>query len=131
MNFVDLRSLISLAKTEGASDLHLEPGLAPVLRVRGNLRSTGEPLPPAVSLEWAREMIGAEEWPRFVERRSSDLCRTIEGVRCRINILHTLRGVGFAIRLLPAFQPTLENLNLHPDLKNLVNHHHGLILISG
>lgn len=59
------------------------------------------------------------------------MSRTIEGVRCRINVFHTSRGVGFAVRLLPAYQPTLENLNLHPDLKNLVNHQHGLVLISG
>jgi twitching motility protein PilT len=39
--------------------------------------------------------------------------------------------VGFAIRLLPAFQPTIDSLNLHPDLKLLVNHPHGLILICG
>ena len=35
------------------------------------------------------------------------------------------------MRLLPAFQPTVESLNLHPDLKNLVNHTNGLVLISG
>jgi twitching motility protein PilT len=55
----------------------------------------------------------------------------MEGVRCRINVFHTSRGIGFAIRLLPAFQPTIEALNLHPDLKNLVNHPNGLVLISG
>jgi len=128
---VNLRALIALAKGEGASDLHLEPGLAAVLRVRGNLRSVGEPLAPQLVLEWARETIGADHWPVFLERRSFDLSRTIEGLRCRINVLQTSRGVGFAIRLLPAFQPTIESLNLHPDLKNLVNHPHGLVLISG
>ncbi|MGZ5544724.1 MAG: type IV pilus twitching motility protein PilT, partial [Limisphaerales bacterium] len=55
----------------------------------------------------------------------------IRGARCRINILQSSRGIGFAIRLLPAFQATLETLNLHPDLKKLVDHPHGLILISG
>ena len=59
------------------------------------------------------------------------MSRTIEGLRCRINILQTSRGVGFAIRLLPAFQPTIETLNLHPDLKQLVNYANGLVLISG
>ena len=59
------------------------------------------------------------------------MSRTIEGLRCRINILQTSRGVGFAVRLLPAFQPTIETLNLHPDLKQLVNHANGLVLISG
>jgi twitching motility protein PilT len=128
---VNLRELIALAKEEGASDLHLEPSLCAVLRVRGSLRSVGEPLAAPVVLEWAREMIGAEQWSEFLERRSFDLSRSIEGLRCRINILQTSRGVGFAIRLLPAFQPTIEGLNLHPDFKQLVNHPHGLLLISG
>jgi twitching motility protein PilT len=128
---VNLRALIALAKAEGASDLHLEPGLAPVLRVRSQLRSVGEPVTPGLTVEWARELIGAEEWPQFLERRSFDLSRTMEGLRCRINVLQTARGVGLAVRLLPAFQPTLESLNLHPDLKNFVNHTNGLVLISG
>ncbi len=114
---MNLRGLIALAKAEGASDLHLEPGLAPVLRVRSHLRSVGEPVTAGLTVEWAREIIGADEWPRFLQRRSFDLSRTIEGLRCRINILHTARGVGLAVRLLPAFQPTVESLNLHPDLK--------------
>jgi twitching motility protein PilT len=128
---MNLRTLISLAKTEGASDLHIEPGLALVLRVRSQLRSVGEPLAPALTSEWARELINSEDWPYFEQRRSFDLSRSIEGLRCRINVLHTSRGVGFAIRLLPAFQPTLEALNLHPDLKNLVQHANGLVLVSG
>jgi twitching motility protein PilT len=128
---MSLRSLVGMAKTEGASDLHVEPGLAPVLRVRGQLRSVGEPVAPALTVEWARDIIGPEDWPHFQERRSFDLSKVIEGLRCRVNVLHTARGVGFAIRLLPAFQPTVEALNLHPDLKQLVHHAHGLVLISG
>jgi len=128
---MSLRSLVGMAKTEGASDLHVEPGLAPVLRVRGQLRSVGEPVAPALTVEWAREIIGPEDWPHFQERRSFDLSKVIEGLRCRVNVLHTARGVGFAIRLLPAFQPTVEALNLHPDLKQLVHHAHGLVLICG
>jgi twitching motility protein PilT len=128
---MNLRSLVALAKAEGASDLHIEPGLAPVLRVRSQLRAVGEPVAPASALEWARDIIDPEDWPHFLERRSFDLSKVIEGLRCRINVLHTSRGVGFALRLLPAFQPTLEALNLHPDLKQLVLHAHGLVLISG
>jgi twitching motility protein PilT len=128
---VNLHALIGVAKGEGASDLHLEPGLSAVIRVRGSLRSVGEPCAAPLLLECARELIGPEDWPRFLTQRSFDMSRTIEGLRCRINILQTSRGVGFAVRLLPAFQPTIESLNLHPDLKQLVNHANGLVLISG
>lgn len=128
MNF---DSLIESASGAGASDLHLEPGMPVALRVRGALRVTGEPVAPGLLVEFARRLIGEDQWTAFAERRSFDLSRTIAGVRCRINILHTSRGVGMAIRFLGAFQATVEKLNLHPDLKKLVKHPHGLILVSG
>jgi twitching motility protein PilT len=126
-----LNSLIESAASNGASDLHLEAGMPAALRVRGTLRVAGEPVAPKVLVDYARELLGEEQWPVFLERRSFDLSRTVGGVRCRINILHTARGVGMAIRLLSTFQATVEKLNLHPDLKKLVKNTHGLILVSG
>jgi len=126
-----LSTLIAAANRQGASDLHLEPGLPAAVRVRGTLRTTGEPLPGQCLVELAREAIGVELWPHFLARRSADFSRTIAGVRCRINVLHTARGVGFAIRLLAGFQATIERLNLHPDLKKLVVPTNGLVLVSG
>jgi twitching motility protein PilT len=128
---MDLESLISAAAASGASDLHLESRLAPATRVRGSLRVAGEPIPPQVLAELARSLIGEEQWPVFLERRSFDMSKTIHGVRCRINILQTSRGVGMAIRLLSSFQATVEKLNLHPDLKKFIKHTNGLILVSG
>ncbi|MBU6400999.1 MAG: PilT/PilU family type 4a pilus ATPase [Verrucomicrobia bacterium] len=126
-----LDSLISTARQQGASDLHLEAGLPPALRVCGSLRTVGEPLEAKTLLGWARELVGEVRWPEFLERRSADLSRTMQGVRCRISIFQTARGTGFAIRLLSSVQPTLEKLNLHPDLRKFLAHHNGLILVSG
>jgi twitching motility protein PilT len=91
----------------------------------------GEPIPAVTLLEIAREAIGPEQWPQFVERRSHDFSKTILGVRCRINVLQSSRGVGFAVRMLTSFQATIDKLNLHPDLKKLVLPTTGLILVSG
>src|SRR5258707_2876661 len=128
---MDLDSLVALAASTGASDLHLEAGLPAALRIRGALRTTGEPIPGKFLLEAAQEVIGHEQWPRFLERRSFDMSKAISGVRCRINVLQSSRGVGFAIRLLATFQATVEKLNLHPDIKKLVVPSNGLILVSG
>jgi twitching motility protein PilT len=128
---MDLETLVGMAKDQGASDLHLEPALPAAVRVRGALRTAGEPLSGQMLLEIARHLIGSEQWALFLERRSFDLSRTIRGVRCRINILQSSRGVGLAIRLLSSFQATIEKLNLHPDLRKLVTHTHGLVLVSG
>jgi twitching motility protein PilT len=126
-----LDALIADAHQQGASDVHLEPGLPVAVRIRGALRVAGEPLPGQALAAFAHELTGPEAWPAFVERRSLDFSRTIAGVRCRINLLHTSRGVGLAIRLLAPFQATLERLNLHPELKKLIAPTNGLVLISG
>jgi twitching motility protein PilT len=128
---LNLHELIALAKGKQASDLHLEPGLPPVIRVRGSLSAAGEPSSAEDLLQFARDLIAPDDWPRFLAQQSFDMSKTVEGLRCRINILKTSRGTGLAIRLLPSFQPTIERLNLHPDLKQLVNPANGLVLISG
>jgi twitching motility protein PilT len=128
---MDLQTLIGMAKSAGASDLHLEAGLPPALRVRGTLKATGAPIPGRVLLEAAQELIGQENWGEFLARRSYDISKSIHGVRCRINVLQTSRGVGMAIRLLMGFQATIEQLNLHPDFKRLIANTTGLIIISG
>lgn len=126
-----LESLIAPASRQGASDLHLEPGLPAAVRVRGTLRTVGEPLAGKTLLTMAQEVLGSAAWSHFQAQRSADFSKTIGGVRCRINIMHTSRGVGFAIRLLTSFQATIDRLNLHPDLKKLVAPTNGLVLISG
>jgi twitching motility protein PilT len=128
---MDFESLISAAAAAGASDLHLESRMPPATRLRGALRVGGEPIAPQILAEMARALIGEDQWPFFLERRSFDLSRTIQGVRCRINILHTSRGVGMAIRLLSSFQATIDKLNLHSDLKKFIKQPNGLILVSG
>lgn len=128
---MDFHSLIAMAKTNGASDLHLEPGLPPAIRVRGSLKAAGTPIPGKMLLEAAQELLGQEGWNEFLRRRSYDLSRSIQGVRCRINIMQTSRGVGLAVRLLMGFQATIEKLNLHPDLRKLIFNTTGLIIMSG
>ena len=126
-----LTSLIEAAYAKGASDLHLEPGLPPAFRVDGTLRIQQGPLRASELKAMAREVAGSEGWSSFLQSRSLDLSRSLAGVRCRINILQSRRGVGLAVRLLTAFQATVQSLNLHPSLRELAGLKHGLVLVSG
>ncbi len=128
---MNLSTIVTAAKDRRASDIHLEAGLPVALRVASNLQLAGEPLSSDLVTSIARHIVGEDLWPEFLERGSADLSRTIEGVRCRINVMQTARGPGLAIRLLSSFQATVERLNLHPDLKRFVANPHGLILVSG
>jgi twitching motility protein PilT len=126
-----LDSLIKSAKMKNASDLHLETGLPMVLRIDGALKTQGGPISAETLQTISREIIGEKNWSQFLERGSYDLSIDIANIRCRINILRTIRGIGLAIRILSAFQPTLEKLNLNPDLLKILQHSHGLVLVSG
>jgi twitching motility protein PilT len=126
-----LDPFVEAAARAGASDLHLEPGLPPTWRVRGQLRTAGDAVPGDALLAAARELLPGDAWAAFLERRSADVGRAVAGVRCRVNAFCTVRGVGLAIRLLVPFQASIERLNLHEDLKRLVLPTHGLVVVSG
>jgi twitching motility protein PilT len=127
-----LERWVAQARELGASDVHLEPGLPAAFRVRGALQVAGEPVSPAALQGAARAVVGeGEAWEAFLARRSFDGTRTLAGVRCRLHVLCSSRGVGLAVRLLTSFQATVRSLNLHPDLKRLAAPGHGLVLVSG
>jgi twitching motility protein PilT len=115
----------------GASDLHIEADTAPVARIRGQLSVIGPAIAGTLVAQAGRELLGGDGWSQFLNRGSADLSRTIAGVRCRVNIFQTLRGVAMAVRLLSSFQNNLRACNLHPELKKLSDATTGLIVVSG
>ena len=126
-----INELIEIAKAKGASDLHLEPGLPTVYRISGKLEIQGEPVSSETLNTLAQQIVNNENWAAFLSKGSFDTSMNIQNVRCRINVLRTNRGIGFAIRLLSSFQPTVEKLNLHPDINEVIKHSHGLVLFCG
>ena len=128
---MSIQEWIRKGREFGASDLHIEADTAPVARIRGQLSPLGPPVAGTLVSQAARELLGGEGWSQFIARGSADLSRTVAGVRCRINIFQTLRGVAMAVRLLSSFQNNLRACNLHPDLKKLTEATTGLIVVSG
>jgi twitching motility protein PilT len=126
-----LHDWIRRGREVGASDLHIEAENALVARVRGDLVTIGGAVAGAVLVKAVRELLGTEGWTGFLARGSADLSRTLAGVRCRINVFQTIRGIAMAIRLLSSFQNNLRACNLHPELKRLTDVTTGLIVLSG
>jgi twitching motility protein PilT len=122
---------IEQAWSLGASDLHLETGTPPVVRVRGDLQTLGGAMPGEVLVQAAQNLLGALDWAEFRKRGSADLSAAISGVRCRINFFRTVRGIGVAIRLLEPAIKDIQGCNLHPDFRKLIEATTGLLIISG
>ncbi|MFO0981960.1 MAG: ATPase, T2SS/T4P/T4SS family [Planctomycetota bacterium] len=128
---MNLETFVDLAKRRGASDVHLEPGLPVALRVDGWLTTGGEPIAGVLLTSIARGLLGDAGWQAFTTRGSADVSRTVQGARCRINVFRTMRGTALAVRLLATFQPTLARLNLLPELQELMETSHGLVIVTG
>lgn len=126
-----LAELIAKGRESGASDLHLEAGSPALFRVRGDLQPAGDPWNGAALRELAESTLGSFYWAEFLERKSADLSKTIAGTRCRINCFQTMKGVSLSIRLLSSFRNTITGCNLHPDLRKLIDHDTGLVIVSG
>jgi twitching motility protein PilT len=128
---MSLRAWINRARDVGASDLHVEAGTPPVVRVRGTLHPIAEPVAAASVEQEVRALLGAESWDHFLTRGSADVSLALGGTRCRINVYRTVRGVALAVRLLTPSVNGLRECNLHPDLRRFSAATTGLVIVSG
>jgi twitching motility protein PilT len=126
-----IRAWIHRARDLGASDLHIEAGTPPVVRVRGELLPIAEPVPAAGVEQDARALLGAEAWEHLLARGSADVSLALGGTRCRINVYRTLRGLALAVRLLTPSVNGLRDCNLHPALRRFTAATAGLVIVSG
>jgi twitching motility protein PilT len=122
---------IEQAYSLGASDLHLEADTPIVARIRGELQTVGAAVTGATLMQVARELLGAERWPQFIERGSADISEAVGGIRLRANFFQTVRGIALAIRLLAPSVKDLRVCNLHRDFRKLIEAPSGLVIISG
>jgi twitching motility protein PilT len=128
---MSLKDWIQKGRELGASDLHLETGTPVVFRIRGELTPIGEPLGGTRLGDLGQELLGAQAWRAFLERGSADVSLMASGLRCRISLFRTIRGIAMAVRLLAPAVSDLRACNLHPDLRQLIEATSGLAVICG
>ena len=130
---------LAAAREKGASDIHLRGGLAPILRIDGELRTLAgprnEPLPP-LSREFVQSLAMSllNDRRREILERTGDVAMSItagDGSRQRISVWQHRGGTALAVRLVPAQPPPLAKLDLPPGVASLVARGAGLALLTG
>src|ERR687888_62508 len=126
--------LLTQMKALDASDLHITPGVEPVVRVRGELvRIEGfDKLTPDATRELVYRVMSTEQQKLLETRRNVDLAYTLPGVaRFRVNVYFQRSSVGAAFRMIPTEIKSLEELGLPPQLADLAAKPRGLVLVTG
>ncbi len=129
----DIVELLRILKERGGSDLHIVAGAPPKIRIHGDLVDTEfAPLAPEETQELCYSVMTEMQKKRFEDNLDVDFSFGISKLaRFRANV-HMQRGtVAGAFRMIPHEIPPFEELGIPPDVQNLANVPHGLILVTG
>jgi twitching motility protein PilT len=129
-----LVELLTRARQNGASDVHLREGSPPWFRQHGQLQA-GEPPDGPVSAPQMEglldDLLDVSQREQLASRGSYDGAFGCNGFRFRFNIYRASGCHSLAIRLLDSEFRQLSALGLSDDLYQLCQLRDGLILVSG
>lgn len=128
-----MTGLMALALREGASDLHLAAGSAPMIRRDGQMQSLALALLDAPAMQGLLEQImSAQQQEDFKQRQDLDFAVARPGLgRFRVNAFVQLHGPAAVLRLIPDQVPTLARLQLPEVFQRIAELPAGLVLVTG
>jgi len=129
----DLFQLLALSKNEHASDLHISAGMAPLLRIHGEMVLVNtDPLTREETLTAIQRIMTESQRAHYMQNLDIDFAVEVPGVaRFRVNAFNQHRGPGAVFRIVPSKVPTLEELKMPPVVKDLCGREKGLVLVTG
>lgn len=131
---MDVIKLISLAKSVGASDLHLSVGSPTMLRLHGELvPAENNILLTAQDMQEAFDQITSDsEKTEFKKSLELDFGYSVPDlVRVRCNAAWQQGTISLALRLISNTIPNIDSLNIPSLCKDLILKPRGLLVISG
>jgi twitching motility protein PilT len=130
---MEIKELLNITKEKNASDLHLNIGIPPVLRINGKLIKMDLPeLTPEITHGMIYSILSEKQKTDFEKYGELDLSYELTNVaRFRINVFKHRRGEGAAFRLIPEKIKTLSELGLPSILSDFTEKDRGLVLVTG
>ncbi|MBS0195528.1 MAG: PilT/PilU family type 4a pilus ATPase [Planctomycetes bacterium] len=124
-----LGALISL----GGSDLHLQAGAPPMVRIGGDLKALDvPPLQDSEIREIMRQISPGDAQIRLEKDRSADFAFEMVGAsRFRINAFYERQHLALAFRRIPLTIPAFADLHLPPVIEEIAMSPRGLVLVTG
>ena len=130
---MDITELLALGVAQGASDLHLSAGLAPMLRVDGDIVRLEQPvLEQSQLLGMLHGLMSEAQRLEFATALDLDFSYALPGLgRFRVNAFQQSRGVGAVLRAIPAQVPDMQRLGMGDVFRQITAVPHGLVLVTG
>jgi twitching motility protein PilT len=128
-----LDQILSKATEIGASDVHISVNNPPLYRHLGELKKfKAQPFSEAFTKALLLEILTPEMRLKLEKDLQCDFSYEIPAVaRYRANVFCQRLGLDGSFRIIPLQIPSLEELGLPTVVKTILEHHQGLILITG
>ena len=129
-----IETLFELALQTRASDLHLNVGLPPILRIDGRLikQNSYNLLTNNDIAQMLDQITSEEQKERFSQDKELDFAYALDlKARFRINVMRQRKTLSIACRMLPFTIPSIDDLELPQICKDLILQPRGLILVTG
>jgi len=130
---MDITELLTASVRRGASDLHLSAGLAPMLRVDGEVWPLDGPvLSPTQVADLLSPLLTQHQQKDFETSLETDFAFELPGVaRFRANVFLQDRGMSAVFRTIPSEVLSLEGLGLGEVFRRIAQLPRGLVLVTG
>lgn len=130
---IDTKQMLAQAIENGASDVHINANMPPIMRINTELIIMDLP---EVSNDDAGkmilEMVGEDKFKKFLEKRDVDFSTMIEdGSRFRVNAHFQKESFALSFRAISNHIPDIDDLHLPDVVKELTDLPRGLVLVTG
>ncbi len=130
---MDITQLLAFTMQNDASDLHLSPNNAPIIRAHGDLKRLKADVLKSDDIRTMLYSVMTED-QRAEFERDLELDFAIafgEKARFRVNAFTTRTGTAAVFRNIPSLIPTMEELELPPIMRRFAELEKGLVLVTG
>jgi twitching motility protein PilT len=130
----DIDSALRQLVEQGGSDLHVKVGVAPTIRLHGELTPLDgyEQLRPEATEKAFHDIAEARSVAEFEDAGETDFSYSITGVsRFRVNVFKQRGSISIVCRAIPFEIRSVEELGLPPTVTKLAEEQRGIVLVTG
>ena len=130
----EIHALLRYVVENRGSDLHIQPGASPSVRIDGSLVDSGfSSTTESDCTRFAKAIMTKDRAADLAEIGEVDFAYSepTSGRRFRINVYRQVSGLGIAARLMPPVPFSFEALSMPAAVKALAEQQRGLLLITG
>jgi twitching motility protein PilT len=133
-----LHDFLKTAIKINGSDIHLQSGSIPMIRVDGRARFLDcAPLTDEAMNEYVHQVMDSqqetqEKWGILNHKGALDVAYNLPGqARFRTNVFHSREKYAIVMRRIVTKIPRFDDLNLPPVIEGMADYHRGIVIVSG